>query len=227
MNAVVSNCISYVKEALVEAEAGHDWHHIKRVHRLALRIASQEKQTLDHLVLELAALLHDIADSKFHDGDEELGPKRAVEFMSSQNVSNPQIAQVELIIRNMSFRNAFGGEKDPICDSLEFKIVQDADRLDAIGAIGVCRALHYGGYKNRLIYDPTVEPVHFDSKEAYKKSKGPSLNHFYEKLLKIKAQLHTQTAIDIAEKRHAFMEQFLNQFYEEWGESPPWHKLQD
>ncbi|MBL6655947.1 MAG: HD domain-containing protein [Flavobacteriaceae bacterium] len=227
MNAVISNCISYVKKALAEAEAGHDWHHIQRVHRLALRIAAQEKQVADLLVVELAALLHDIADSKFHDGDEELGPKRAVEFMSSQNVSKTQIAEVELIIRNMSFRNAFDGEKDPICDRLEFKIVQDADRLDAIGAIGVSRALHYGGYKNRLIYDPTIEPLRFDSKEAYKKSKGPSLNHFYEKLLKIKGQLHTQTAIGIAEKRHAFMEQFLNQFYEEWGEKPSWHRPKD
>ncbi len=224
MNAVVSNCISYVKEALVEAEAGHDWHHIQRVHRLALRIAAQEKQTLDFLVVELAALLHDIADSKFHNGDEELGPKRAVEFMSSQNISNPQIAEVELIIRNMSFRNAFDREKDPVCDRLEFKIVQDADRLDAIGAIGVSRALHYGGYKNRLIYDPEIQPLQFDSKEAYKKSNGPSLNHFYEKLLKIKGQLHTKTAIAIADKRHAFMVQFLNQFYEEWGETPFWHK---
>ena len=224
MNAVVSNCISYVKEALVEAEAGHDWHHIQRVHRLALRIAAQEKQTLDLLVVELAALLHDIADSKFHNGDEELGPKRAVEFMSSQNISSPQITEVELIIRNMSFRNAFDREKDPVCDRLEFKIVQDADRLDAIGAIGVSRALHYGGYKNRLIYDPEIQPLQFDSKEAYKKSDGPSLNHFYEKLLKIKGQLHTKTAIAIAEKRHAFMVQFLNQFYEEWGETPSWHK---
>ncbi|MGB0295012.1 MAG: HD domain-containing protein [Flavobacteriaceae bacterium] len=224
MNAVVSNCISYVKEALVEAEAGHDWHHIQRVHRLALRIAAQEKQTLDLLVVELAALLHDIADSKFHNGDEELGPKRAVEFMSSQNISSPQITEVELIIKNMSFRNAFDREKDPVCDRLEFKIVQDADRLDAIGAIGVSRALHYGGYKNRLIYDPEIQPLQFDSKEAYKKSDGPSLNHFYEKLLKIKGQLHTKTAIAIAEKRHAFMVQFLNQFYEEWGETPSWHK---
>lgn len=224
MNAVVSNCISYVKEALVEAEAGHDWHHIQRVHRLALRIAAQEKQTLDLLVVELAALLHDIADSKFHNGDEELGPKRAVEFMSSQNISSPQITEVELIIRNMSFRNAFDREKDPVCDRLEFKIVQDADRLDAIGAIGVSRALHYGGYKNRLIYDPEIQPLQFDSKEAYKKSNGPSLNHFYEKLLKIKGQLHTKTAIAIADKRHAFMVQFLNQFYEEWGETPSWHK---
>ena len=224
MNAVVSNCISYVKEALVEAEAGHDWHHIQRVHRLALRIAAQEKQTLDLLVVELAALLHDIADSKFHNGDEELGPKRAVEFMSSQNISSPQITEVELIIKNMSFRNAFDREKDPVCDRLEFKIVQDADRLDAIGAIGVSRALHYGGYKNRLIYDPEIQPLQFDSKEAYKKSDGPSLNHFYEKLLKIKGQLHTKTAIEIAEKRHAFMVQFLNQFYEEWGETPSWHK---
>ncbi|MGB1043576.1 MAG: HD domain-containing protein [Flavobacteriaceae bacterium] len=224
MNAVVSNCISYVKEALVEAEAGHDWHHIQRVHRLALRIAAQEKQTLDLLVVELAALLHDIADSKFHNGDEELGPKRAVEFMSSQNISSPQITEVELIIRNMSFRNAFDREKDPVCNRLEFKIVQDADRLDAIGAIGVSRALHYGGYKNRLIYDPEIQPLQFDSKEAYKKSDGPSLNHFYEKLLKIKGQLHTKTAIAIAEKRHAFMVQFLNQFYEEWGETPSWHK---
>ena len=124
----------------------------------------------------------------------------------------------------MSFRNAFDPEKDSVCDRLEFKIVQDADRLDAIGAIGVSRALHYGGYKNRLIYDPEIQPLQFDSKEAYKKSDGPSLNHFYEKLLKIKGQLHTKTAIAIAEKRHAFMVQFLNQFYEEWGETPSWHK---
>lgn len=224
MNTVVSNCISYVKEALVEAEAGHDWHHIQRVHRLALCIAAREKEPKDLLVIELAALLHDIADSKFHNGDEELGPKRAVEFMSSQSVGKTQLVQVEMIIRNLSFRNAFDREKEAICDQLEFKIVQDADRLDAIGAIGVCRALHYGGYKNRLIYDPETQPLQFDSKEAYKKSDGPSLNHFYEKLLKIKGQLHTKTAVAIAEKRHAFMKQFLNQFYEEWGETPSWHK---
>ncbi|MAW96147.1 MULTISPECIES: HD domain-containing protein [unclassified Leeuwenhoekiella] len=202
----------FVKETLANAEGGHDWFHILRVYKNALHIAKGEK-TADVLTLALASLLHDIADSKFHDGDEEKGPKMARAFLVKNHVEEVRLEAVVKIIENVSFR---GGHKKSEYTSLELQIVQDADRLDAIGAIGIARTFNYGGFKNRKLYDPAIKPDLEMSAEDYKKSDAPTINHFYEKLLLLKDQMHTQTAKEIAEERHAFMETFLEQFYAEW-----------
>jgi len=202
----------FVKETLANAEGGHDWFHILRVYKNALHIAKGEK-TADVLTLALAALLHDIADSKFHDGDEEKGPKMARAFLVKNHVDEARLEAVVKIIENVSYR---GGHKKSEYTSLELQIVQDADRLDAIGAIGIARTFNYGGFKNRKLYDPAIKPDLEMSAEDYKKSDAPTINHFYEKLLLLKDQMHTQTAKEIAEERHAFMETFLEQFYAEW-----------
>ena len=202
----------FVKETLANAEGGHDWFHILRVYKNALHIAKGEK-TADVLTLALASLLHDIADSKFHDGDEEKGPKMARAFLVKNHVEEVRLEAVVKIIENVSFR---GGHKKSEYTSLELQIVQDADRLDAIGAIGIARTFNYGGFKNRKLYDPAIKPDLEMSAEDYKKSDAPTINHFYEKLLLLKDQMHTQTAREIAEGRHAFMQSFLEQFYAEW-----------
>jgi len=205
--------INFVKQQLEGAEAGHDWFHIERVYRLAMRIA--EKEGADTFVVALGALLHDIADAKFHSGDEEIGPRLAGEFMKSLQLSPDVIGQVDDIIRHISFKNSFS---EPARDarSLEFKIVQDADRMDAIGAIGIARAFHYGGFKNRLLYDPDIAPDRNMDKETYKRSQSPTINHFYEKLLLLKDQMNTETGKAMAESRHRYMCDFLDQFYGEW-----------
>ncbi len=204
---------AFVKETLQNAEAGHDWFHIERVYNNAQQIAAVEK--VDMLVVGLGALLHDIADSKFHNGDEEIGPRMGRDFMETINVPSTSIDQVVDIIRNISFKNSLG-ERAGFEASMELKVVQDADRLDAIGAIGIARAFNYGGFKNRPIYDPDIAPNLQMSKEEYKRSANPTINHFYEKLLLLKDQLHTETARKIAGERHEFMLSFLDQFYREW-----------
>ena len=209
---LIERTSDFVKETLAQAEGGHDWFHILRVYKNALHIAKGE-QKADVLILALAALLHDIADSKFHKGDEEKGPKMARTFLQKNHVEEAKIEAVVKIIENVSFR---GGHKKSEYTSLELEIVQDADRLDAIGAIGIARTFNYGGFKNRKLYDPAIKPNLEMSAEEYKKSEAPTINHFYEKLLLLKNQMHTQTAIEIAEDRHAFMESFLEQFYAEW-----------
>ena len=213
----IDRTIEFVKEKLEGAEAGHDWWHIERVYRNSLLIAQTEQ--VDSLVVSLAALLHDIADSKFHDGDETLGPKIAEEFLGSLGLNEATILKVVDIIRNISFKNSLSRVKiSP--KSEEFKVVQDADRLDAIGAIGIARAFNYGGFKNRIFYDPEIKPNLGMTKEEYKKSNAPTINHFYEKLLILKEQMNTQTARILAEERHDFMLEFLNRFFQEWkGES--------
>ncbi len=211
MSAIIQKTISFVKETLAHAEAGHDWFHIERVHRSALRINEIEQG--NSLVVELAALLHDIADSKFHEGDEEIGPKKAAAFLSGEGLDASIIEEVRLIIAHMSFKNSLEGQS---YTSKEMEIVQDADRLDAIGALGIARAFTYGGFKNRVLYDPAIEPVLYSSKEAYKKSTAPTINHFYEKLLLLKDQMNTTTGKQLAEGRHEFMRQYLAQFYAEW-----------
>lgn len=201
----------YVKETLAQAEAGHDWWHVDRVRRMALHLSALEGGNTR--ILELAALLHDIADAKFHDGDEELGARRAGHFLAREGLSANEIRKVQELVRRVSFK---GGLPDDLPINIELKILQDADRLDALGAIGIARTFHYGGYKNRPLYDPAIPPREYQSAAAYRASQAPTINHFYEKLLRLKDGMHTATARKIAAQRHAFMEQFLEQFYREW-----------
>ena len=209
---IIQKTIAFVKKELAEAEGGHDWFHIERVYKNTLLIAKSEN--VDSTVVTLAALLHDIADSKFNDGDETIGPKKAETFLISQGVSDATIAHVTAIIKNISFK---GGNKKQTFESKELDVVQDADRLDAIGAIGIARAFNYGGYKNRKLYDPEIAPNLKMTPEQYKQSTAPTINHFYEKLLLLKNKMNTETAKKIALKRHRFMEDFLTQFYKEWN----------
>ena len=209
---VIQKTIDFVKEVLSEAEGGHDWWHIYRVWKLSKHIAQTEN--VDMFIVELGALLHDIADSKFHDGDEKIGPRKAREFLSSLNVEENIIIHVENIISNISFK---GGNHTQKFKSLELDVIQDADRLDAVGAIGIARTFNYGGHKNREIYNPEIKPNLNMSKEEYKNSNAPTLNHFYEKLLLLKDRMNTNTGKSMAEHRHRFMEQFLDEFYKEWN----------
>ena len=202
----------FVKEILQNAEGGHDWWHIDRVRKTSMKIA--ENENADIFIVELAALLHDIADSKFHNGDEEKGPEVAKSFLQSLETDKNTIQHIEDIIRNISFKNSFENQN---FNSKELEIVQDADRLDAIGAIGIARTFNYGGHVGSEIYNPDIKPVNYKNKADYKKSKAPSVNHFYEKLLLLKDKMNTETAKKMAQKRHDFMLSFLDQFYEEWG----------
>ena len=208
---LIDNTILFVKQQLENAEGGHDWFHIERVYKNALLIA--EGVDCDLIVVKLGALLHDIADSKFHGGDETVGPKTARAFLESQNVSEDIILHVIAIIENISFK---GGNFEKKFNSKELEIVQDADRLDAIGAIGIARTFNYGGFKNRPLYNPNIQPNMNMNKEEYKNSESPTLNHFYEKLLLLKDKMNTETGKKIAQKRHNFMMTFLSQFYAEW-----------
>ncbi len=201
----------YVMTTLSDAEGGHDWWHIYRVWQNAKLICQTEK--VDRYVVELAALLHDIADPKFHDGDEEIGPKTARVHLENIKVSKEVIDHVVNIILHMSYKNSLESKK---WSSPEMEVVQDADRLDAIGAIGIARAFNYGGFKNRSLYDPAIKPNLNMSKEEYKNSTAPTINHFYEKLLLLKDKMNTSSAKQIAAQRHTFMEEYLNQFYAEW-----------
>jgi len=208
---LLANTIAFVKEQLKDAEGGHDWFHIERVYKNALSIAQDE--TCDLLVVQLGALLHDIADSKFHGGDETVGPELAKAFLKEQQVDNSTVEHVIKIIENISFK---GGNFEQEFNSKELQIVQDADRLDAMGAIGIARTFNYGGFKNRPLYNPDIQPMVNMSKETYKNSDSPTLNHFYEKLLLLKDRMNTETAKQLAQQRHRFMENFLSQFYAEW-----------
>lgn len=211
---VINNTISFVKNELKNAEGGHDWFHIERVFKNAVLISKDEK--VDIFVVSLAALLHDIADPKFHDGDETIGPKKASEFLNNQQVDSKTSKHVINIIKHISFKNSLEKNSKKFT-SEELKVVQDADRLDAIGAIGIARCFHYGGFKNRQIYNPEILPNLNLSKEAYKSSDAPTINHFYEKLLLLKDKMNTKTGKKIAGKRHRFMELYLKQFYDEWN----------
>ena len=211
MNTIIQDTIQFVKDTLRDAEGGHDWFHIERVYRNALALNKMEQG--DELVVSLAALLHDIADSKFHAGDEEIGPNKAEYFLLSIGVEAKVVTHVKQIIQNVSFSNSFDNQS---FNSLELQIVQDADRLDALGAIGIARTFTYGGYKNRTLYDPEIAPQLNHTKESYKNSSAPTLNHFYEKLLLLKDQMNTSAGKVIANERHQFMEMYLEQFYAEW-----------
>ena len=212
MENIINKTIQFVKQKLENAEGGHDWFHIERVYKNAILIASTEK--CNEIVVKLGALLHDIADSKFHNGDETVGPKVAREFLVSEGISEEIIIAVIHIIENISFK---GGNFDKKFTSKELEIVQDADRLDAIGAIGIARTFNYGGFKNRQLYNPEIPPNLAMSKEEYKNSESPTLNHFYEKLLLLKDKMNTETGKKIAQERHLYMETFLEQFHLEWN----------
>lgn len=212
MTELTEKTIAFVKHELQGAEGGHDWFHIERVYKNSLLIAKNEDCNLE--VVILGALLHDIADSKFHGGDESIGPKTARKFLESQNATEETIAHVIKIIENISFK---GGNFEKQFHSKELDIVQDADRLDAIGAIGIARCFNYGGFKNRALYDPEIAPNLKMSKEEYKATQSPTLNHFYEKLLLLKDKMNTQTGMQLAQERHQYMEGFLSQFYAEWN----------
>jgi uncharacterized protein len=212
---LINKTISFVKKELENAEGGHDWFHIERVYKNALLIADNE--VCDINIVKLASLLHDIADSKFHPdasgGDETIGPKIAREFLISNAVEEATIQHVVNIIENLSYK---GGKTKRTFSSVELDIVQDADRLDAMGAIGIARTFNYGGFKNRPLYNPNIAPNLHMSKEEYKNSEAPTLNHFYEKLLLLKDKMNTETGKKIAQERHQFMITFLSQFYAEW-----------
>lgn len=208
MDHIISKTIAFVKETLANAEAGHDWFHIERVYNNAKTIHTTE--TGDELVVALAALLHDIADAKFNNGDEEIGPRIAGDFLTSLQLEPAIVNHVQQIIRNLSYKASLG---KVTFQSKELDIVQDADRLDAIGAIGIARAFTYGGYKNRVLYDPEIELKLNMTKEEYKNTTAPTINHFYEKLLKLKDLMKTDAGKAMAEKRHDFMLAYLDQFF--------------
>ena len=218
MEEIIQKTIDFVKEELKNAEGGHDWFHIERVYKNALLIS--ENENVDKTVVALGALLHDIADSKFHNGDETVGPKKAKIFLSSEVIFRhgglaPEIIEHVLkIIENISFK---GGNKTQEFHSKELDVVQDADRLDALGAIGIARTFNYGGFKDRKLYDPEIPPNLKMTPSEYKASNAPTINHFYEKLLLLKDRMNTETGRKIAEERHQFMESFLKQFYDEWN----------
>jgi uncharacterized protein len=208
---IVLKTEQHVREKLEGEGSGHDWWHIHRVRNTALTLAKEEKT--DVFVVELAALLHDIADHKFHDGDETIGPRVAGAWLEQLQVDESVTDHVKEIIRDVSFKGA--GVNTPM-RTIEGKVVQDADRLDAIGAIGIARAFAYGGYKKRELYNPEHSPTEHSSFEAYKSDTGPTINHFYEKLLLLKDRMNTRTGKRIAEERHQFMELYLDRFYNEW-----------
>ena len=212
---VIENTIAYVKKELEGAEGGHDWFHIERVFRTSKQIAKGEN--VDELIVALGALLHDIADAKFNNGDESVGPKIAKDFLAEQDVAPEIIQHVVAIINNISFKNSLSADTQNKFSSKELEVIQDADRLDAIGAIGIARAFNYGGFKNRVLYDPSIEPCLHLSKEEYKKSNSPTINHFYEKLLLLKDRMNTKTGKKMAEERHRFMLVYLEEFYKEWN----------
>ncbi|MFV0571664.1 MAG: HD domain-containing protein [Xanthomarina gelatinilytica] len=208
----IEKTIAFVKETLKHGEGGHDWFHALRVFNNCSLISKNE--VVDVFVVQLGALLHDIADSKFHDGNETLGPKLARDFLNSIQIEKQVIDHVINIIENISYGSSLNPSKT--FKTPELDVVQDADRLDALGAIGIARTFNYGGFKNRALYNPGIQPNLNMSKEEYKASTAPTINHFYEKLLLLKDLMNTKTGKDIAQKRHEFMELYLEQFYAEW-----------
>ena len=214
---IIKKTVLFVKETLENAEGGHDWWHIYRVWNNAKKI--NEKENANSFIVELAALLHDIADSKFNNGNESIGPEKARKFLESIPVDSKTTSEVIKIIENISFK---GGNFSTEYQSLELNVVEYADRLDAIGAIGIARTFNYGGYKNREMYNPNIPPVLNMTKEEYKNSHAPTINHFYEKLLLLKDRMNTESGKKLAEKRHQFMRLFLDEFYLESFYKPTW-----
>jgi uncharacterized protein len=208
---IINRSADHIRAALAGDGSGHDWWHVYRVWKMAQRIGQAENA--DMLVVELAALLHDIADWKFHGGDVTVGPRMAKEWLDSLGLDSAATEHVCRIIAGISFKGA-AVEQSPL--TLEGKVVQDADRLDAIGAIGIARTFAYGGVKGQVMHDPDVQPEMHRTAESYIKSTGTTINHFYEKLLLLKGRMNTSAGRAIAEARHRFMEEFLKQFFAEW-----------
>ena len=208
---VIKRTADYIKSKLDGESSGHDWWHTYRVWKTAVNIG--KKEDADLFVVQLAALLHDIADWKFHSGDDSIGPKLAREWLEKLDVDENIISHVCEIIKGVSFKGA--GVKSKI-KTKEGMVVQDADRLDALGSIGIARAFAYGGHKGREIYNPNIKPEKHESFEQYKNNKGTTINHFYEKLLLLKDLMNTPSARKIAEERHRFMEEYLDKFFKEW-----------
>lgn len=211
-DSVIQRTEAYVRQALSGESSGHDWWHVYRVWNNAKLIAQGEK--VDHFTVEMAALLHDIGDPKLHNGDTTVAPRLIGAWLDTVSIHGDYRQHILYIVANMSFSKHL--QKKEVEKTLEFMVVQDADRLDAIGAIGIARAFAYGGHKGRLIYDPTVAPVTDMTADYYRSHNGTTINHFYEKLLHLKDLMNTPTAKRIAAERHRFMEQYLQQFYDEW-----------
>lgn len=217
VHPIFDRTVAFVKETLCGAEGGHDWHHTERVWNMAKNLREQEGNG-DLLIIELAALLHEISDAKFNGGDDEIGSQLAYNFLIRNGIDLERSGHIRSIIRDISYRGGFPQER---INSIEFQIVQDADRLDAMGAIGIARAFNYGGFKNRPIYDPSIPLKEYEDSGAYHRSEAPTINHFYEKLLRLKELMNTRSGKKIAGKRHEFMLEFLEQFYSETGTSDP------
>jgi uncharacterized protein len=207
---------SHIKKLLSKDASGHDWWHIYRVWKLAIHIAN--KENADLFIVQLAALVHDIADWKFHQGDDKLNAKVASEWLENINVDKETIIQVCNIVNEVSFKGA--GVENGI-RTLEGKVVQDADRLDALGATGIARTFAYGGFKGIPMHDPDLKPTLHSSFNEYKNHKGTTINHFYEKLLLLKDRMNTATGKQLAESRHNIMLNYLEQFFSEWGVDQP------
>lgn len=205
---VIQETEKYIRSILEGEGSGHDWWHIHRVRNNAMNIA--KAYDVDVFIVEMAALLHDIADHKLHGGDEDIGPRMARGWLDKNSVDESDKNHIILIMEEVSF------SKGTVPATLEGRIVQDADRLDAIGAMGIARTFAFGGFKKREIYNPEILPVKYASLEDYKKNTNPTLNHFYEKLLLLKDMMNTEEAKKIAQQRHEFMETYLDQFYAEW-----------
>lgn len=209
---VIEKTKEYVRKKLEGESSGHDWWHTWRVWRMAKKIAKEEKA--DIFVVELAALLHDVADHKLHKGSETAGLKLVIRWLEKLEINQEIIKRICEILVGMSFRKTIGKKTE--LKTLEGKIVQDADRLDALGAIGVARTFAFGGCNGRELYNPGIKPLKYKNVEEYKKSRNPSLNHFYEKLFKLKNMMNTKTAKKIARGRHKFMEDYIKIFFDEW-----------
>jgi uncharacterized protein len=209
---IITATAEHVKQQFLHESSGHDWWHIYRVWKTAQHLCRLEPSANQEIV-ELGALLHDIADWKFHGGSDAAGPQAARTWLEQQHVPETTVEQVCHIVANTSFKGAHTATVEL---TLEGQLVQDADRLDAIGAIGIARAFAYGGHDKRSLYDPEIEPQLHQTAEQYKSNQSPTINHFYEKLLLLKDRMNTQAAKDIAEHRHQVMEQFLAEFYDEW-----------
>ncbi len=212
--SVLNKIEELVKNKFQNESSGHDWWHIYRVWKISTKIA--EFENADIFIVQLSALLHDIADWKFHDGNQDIGYQTAEKILKDLNIEEDIIEKVKYIVKNISFKGA--KVNHPKMETIEGMIVQDADRLDAIGALGIARAFACGAHKNQVIYDPNIKPILHDNIDAYFKSQNPTINHFYEKLLLLKDMMNTQTGKKLAQERHDFMQIYLNQFYKEWNQ---------
>jgi uncharacterized protein len=206
---IIEKTEQYVRSLLENDAGGHDWWHIERVRRIGVSLA--KKEHADEYIVEMAALLHDVADEKIA-GSEEKGFKIVSEWLDQMQLTNREKEQIHDVISSVSFKGGHG--KKP--NTIEGMVVQDADRLDAIGAIGIARTFMYAGNRGHLMYDPDLPYREKMTKEEYRQGRSTAINHFYEKLLKLKDLMNTESAKQMASERHEFMEQFLQQFYKEW-----------